>query len=212
MGFTIAARHGLDSFAAIREKKPKLRISVRAAETDTTRFVIDEVLASEGFSLNDVEAWGGSLHLAGTPGDRTRLAGIRDGSIDCVFDEGIAPWMGAALDNGMIPIPVPAAAQERLTALGWRALSIPKTWHPALTADMPSIDFGGWPLYTHDRLPDDIAYRMCQSLDARKARIPFDSERTVELADLCNDSEVAPLDIPLHPGAECYYREQGALR
>ena len=98
-----------------------------------------------------------------------------------------------------------------MESLGWRTPPIPKSWHPALTADVPAIDFSGWPLFTHAGLPDEIAYRICQSLDAARARIPFDSERPVELADLCTDSDAAPLGAPLHPGAERYYRQKGAL-
>jgi TRAP-type uncharacterized transport system substrate-binding protein len=212
MGFAVSSKSGIRSLAEIREKKAPLRISVRAFETDTTRFVIDEVLASEGFSLKDVESWGGSLHLAGTPGDRSRLAGIADGSIDAVFDEGIGPWLGAALDHGMIALPVDRPAQRRMEELGWRIVPIPRTWHSGLAEDVPSIDFSGWPLFTHTSLPDEIAYRICQSLDANRAKIPFDLDRPVELEDLCNDSDFAPLDVPFHPGAERYYREKGALR
>jgi TRAP-type uncharacterized transport system substrate-binding protein len=212
MGFAVSAKSGIRSLAELHDKKVPLRISVRASETDTTRFVIDEVLASEGFSLKDIESWGGSLHLAGTPGDRSRLAGIADGTIDAVFDEGIGPWLGACLDQGMIALPVAEPAQARLQELGWQIRPIPRDWHPALTEDVPAVDFSGWPLFTHASLPDEIAYRICQSLDANRAKIPFDLERPVELADLCNDSDIGPLDVPLHPGAERYYKEQGALR
>ena len=61
-------------------------------------------------------------------------------------------------------------------------------------------------------LPDDIAYRICQAIDAAKGRIPWDSEQPVTLADLCDGNDAAPLGAPLHPGAERYYRERGALK
>src|SRR5688500_10285899 len=54
MGFAIAERTGVQSLTEIRERRLPLRISVRGADTDTTRFVVDEVLAAHGFSLNDV--------------------------------------------------------------------------------------------------------------------------------------------------------------
>ena len=212
MGFAVSSRTGLESLAAIRDRRYPLRISVRALDTDTTRFVVDEVLATLGFSLEDVESWGGSLHRAGTPGDRSRLSGIEDGSIDAVFDEGINAWAHTALSHGMRLLPIDAEAGRHMQDLGWRVGPIPTSWDKALDRDVPAIDFSGWPLYTRADLPEEIAYRVCKSLDASRSRIPFDSPEPVELADLCNDSDATPLDVPLHAGAERYYREQGALR
>lgn len=211
MGFAVARRTGLDSLAAIRERRYPLRVSVRALPTDTTRFVVDEVLAELGFSLGDIEAWGGSIHGAGTPGDPARLAGMADGAIDAVFDEGINAWARHALAHGVELLPVSQEAQARMRALGWAVGPIPRGWDARLDHDVPAIDFSGWPLYTHASLSDEIAYRICQALDAARGRIPFDSPDPVELADLCAGSEAAPLEVPLHPGAERYYREHGAL-
>ncbi len=210
MGFAVSARTGLESLSAIRERRYPLRVSVRGLDTDTTRFVVDEVLASLGFSLRDIEAWGGSIHRAGTPGDRSRLDGVADGSIEAIFDEGINAWR-AALAHGMRFLPVAPETARRMEELGWRTPVIPRGWDTGVDADVPAIDFSGWPLYTRADMPDEIAYRICKSLDAARSRIPFDSDRPVELADLCTDSDEAPLGAPVHPGAERYYREMGAL-
>jgi TRAP-type uncharacterized transport system substrate-binding protein len=211
MGFAVSSRTRLESLAAIKDRRYPLRISVRGLDTDTTRFVVEEVLATLGFSLKDIESWGGSLHRAGTPGDPSRLAGIADGSIDAVFDEGINAWARTALAHGLRLLPVDAQVARHMEDLGWRIGPIPRTWDKALDRDVAAIDFSGWPLYTRADLPDELAYRVCQSLDSSRSLIPFDSPTPVELADLCTDSEATPLDVPLHPGAERYYREHGAL-
>src|SRR5439155_3229459 len=101
MGFAISRRTGIESLAELGDRRYPLRVSVRGLETDTTRFVVDEVLATLGFSLRDIESWGGSIHRAGTPGDRSRLAGAEDGSVDAVFDEGINAWARIAIPAGM---------------------------------------------------------------------------------------------------------------
>ena len=212
MGFAVSIKTGLDSLAAIRARRYPLRISVRGLESDTTRFVVDEVLKTLGFSLRDIESWGGSLHGAGTPGDPTRLAGIQDGSIDAVFDEGINAWARVALAHGMRFLPIEGAPAQHMEGLGWRVRTIPRSWDAGMDQEVAAIDFSGWPLYTRASLSDEIGYRICKSLDANRAKIPFDSRDPVELTDLCTDSDAAPLDVPLHPGAERYYREQGALR
>ncbi len=212
MAFAIAGRTGLSSLTEVRDRKYPLRVSVRSVDTDATRFVVDEVLATLGFSLQDIESWGGSLHRATTPGDPSRLRGIEDGSIDAVFDEGIQTWARVALAHAMPLLPIEEAAQRRMEALGWEVRTIPAGWDRQLDHDVLAISFSGWPLYTHESLPEEIAYRICRSLDAARPRIVFDYPTPVQLADFCTSTDAAPLGAPLHPGAERYYREQGALR
>jgi TRAP-type uncharacterized transport system substrate-binding protein len=211
MGFAIAERAGVGSLAEIRERRLPLRISVRGADTDTTRFVVDQVLAVHGFSLQDVEAWGGSLQRSGNPLDAGRLQGIADGSIDAVFDEGIGAWAHLAFEHGMRLLPIGQDAEQRMVELGWEIKPIPRGWDARLAEDIPAIDFSGWPMFARADLPDEIVYRICQAIDSAKARIPWDTEEPVTLADICNGNDAAPLGAALHPGAERYYREHGAL-
>jgi TRAP-type uncharacterized transport system substrate-binding protein len=211
MAFAIAERTGLRTLAAIRERRYPLRVSVRAARSHATRFVIDEVLGSLGFSLHDIESWGGSIHSSPTPSDSSRLEGIRNGTLDAVFDEGITGWMPLALQAGLRPIPIGAEAQKRMTTLGWDVRSIPRARFPELEADVAAADFSGWPIFARNDVSEAAAYQMCRALDAARALIPWDSDEPVQLADLCGKSAAAPLGIPLHPGALRYYAEHGAL-
>src|SRR4029077_2626443 len=71
MGFAVASSAGVSSLAQIREKKVPLKISVRRNLAHATRFLIDQVLEAEGFSLKDVESWGGKLHYADSPSEST---------------------------------------------------------------------------------------------------------------------------------------------
>src|SRR5439155_26413906 len=97
-------RIGLTSLAQAKGQRLPLRLSIREDPTHSTRVLVDQILALYGFSLADVEAWGGSFQLNGPPGDPRRLAAIRDGEVDVVFDEVINSWFDEALGNGMHPI------------------------------------------------------------------------------------------------------------
>lgn len=211
MAFTIAERTGLASLAAVRDQRYPLRVSVRAAPTHATRFVIDEVLRMLGFSLGDIESWGGSIHYAATPSDQSRMDAIRDGTVDAVFDEGLTGWVPWGLRFGIRPLPVPTDALNHMTALGWEARIIPRARFPELEADVPSVDFSGWPIFTREGVSDAAVYQMCRALDAARDLVPWDSEGPVQLSDLAGTSEAAPLGIPLHPGALRYYQDHGAL-
>ena len=60
-------------------------------------------------------------------------------------------------------------------------------------------------------LPEQAAYGIARALDGARGRIAFDSEHPVSLEEICRDSDTTALDVPLHPGAERYYTERGAL-
>lgn len=211
MGFAIAERTGIKSFADIRERRYPLRISLRENDQHATRFVVDQVLGAAGFSLKDIEAWGGAFEYVDTPSHPDRLEGIRTGRLDALFDEGIKGWGPIALQHGMQLVGLDSAAQQRMQELGWGLWPIPQSRLPALQNEVMAVSFSGWPIYTHASLPDEVAYRMCAALDAARPTIPWDSEGPVELCDLCTSTDAAPLDVPLHPGAERYYREHGCV-
>lgn len=73
------------------------------------------------------------------------------------------------------------------------------------------VDYSGWPIVTHEGLAEELAYRIVAVLDRIREEIPYDSTRVPPMSSLCRSTEEGPLDIPLHPGAEQYYREKGYL-
>jgi TRAP-type uncharacterized transport system substrate-binding protein len=210
--FAVSDRLGLPSVAAIGERQVPLRISVRADPANSTRFVVDQVLGAYGFSLADIERWGGSLQLIGGPRDPARIQEMRDGTLDAVFDEGISGWGHLALECGMRFLPLGDAAESRMKELGWPLIGVSRAEFPELTENVVAVSFSGWPLFTRADLPDDLAYQMAKALDAARPLVAWDSESQVELRDLCVSSDTCPLDVPLHPGAARYYQERGALR
>jgi hypothetical protein len=165
-----------------------------------------------GFTLANVESWGGSLQLNGPPMDPRRLAGIGDGSIDIVFDEGIIGWLEVALEHGMISLTLEDRVMRQMVAIGWRRVILPKARFPLLARDSECIDYSGWPLYTRASLPDEAAYKICAAIAERADEIPWEAGAYTGLDQLGRDTEATPLDVPLHPGAARWFREQGYIR
>ncbi len=90
---------------------------------------------------------------------------------------------------------------------------IPKGQFPSVTEDIPTFDDSGWLLFCGADIPDELAYMTVAAIDEQKADIeelfpePFwGMTGPVDLKELATS---AP--IPLHPGAEAYYREHGEL-
>jgi hypothetical protein len=202
-------RLGLTSLRQLAEEKRPVRVSIREDTTHSTRVLVDQLLPHYGFTLADIETWGGSYQTNGGPGDPRRLAALRDGSADIVFDEGIVTWLNVALENGYKPLQLDEEALAKLEAVGWRRSVLPKARYPLLDADSVSIDYSGWPLYTRASLPDEDAYKICVAIAAREAEIPWDTDAYTGLDQLGRETEATPIDVPLHPGAKRWYREQG---
>ncbi len=211
MLFAVSERTGLSSITEIGERKYPLKVSVRRSAIHGTRFVVDQVFQANGFSLRDLESWGGSIHYADGPFDEARLDGVRDGSIEAVFDEGVRGWAPLALEHGMRFLDLDPASRGQLKQAGWAVVPV-QTALPEVKEQIMCPSFSGWPIFTRESLSADIVYLLVQALEEAGDRMVWDTEERVTLADVCTGTAAAPFDVPLHPGAERYYRERGYLR
>lgn len=212
--YLIHPRTGITSLAQVKEKRFPLRLSTREDTTHSTRVLIDQTFALYGFSLADLESWGGSLQVNGGPGDKRRMDALHSGTVDAVFDEGLALWFDEALQCGMRPLTLDEAAFEKLQAIGWRKVVIPaKKLYPHLEADCACIDYSGWPLYANASLPDEDAYKVLDAIHAREREIEWeDSNHWAPhqgMGPLGMETESTPRDVPLHPGAARWFKEHG---
>jgi TRAP-type uncharacterized transport system substrate-binding protein len=203
-------RTGIRSVADIKAKKYPLRVSVREDPTHSTIVLIDQIFALHGFTLADIESWGGKLVRCGGPGDeRRRLEPMARGEIDAVFDEGIKVWLSEALAAGLAPIGFDASEYEQLGKLGWRRVTVPKSVFPGLPHDVDTLDFSGWPIYCNASLPEQMAYDICAAVAARDAEVPWEKMAGGNAIQAVTETDATPMDVPLHPGAERWLREQG---
>jgi TRAP-type uncharacterized transport system substrate-binding protein len=207
MVFAVHPRSGIHSLAEIKSSRYPLRISVREDPTHSTHVLIEQAFALHGFSLKDIETWGGRLILCGGPSDPRRLEPLARGEIDAVFDEGIKVWLNEALAAGLVPIEFNADEFAAMGKLGWRRVVLPKSRFPGLAKDIDTLDFSGWPIYANASLPEKTAYDICAALAAREAEIPFEAGTKGSALQMVSDSDTTPMDVPLHPGAERWYRE-----
>lgn len=201
-------RTGLTSLAEVKEKKYPLKLSIRADEKHGTRVLIDQGLAMLGFSVQDIERWGGELVFCNRPHAEERLQAMRDQTIDAVWDEGIGGWLPIALHSGYKLLELGEPVIQHLEALGWRRAPISPDRFPDLERESMGIDFSGWAMYTRASLDNDLAYRFCQAIADREADMPWEDSYQ-GLGHLGQDTDAAPRDVPLHPGAARWYRDHG---
>jgi TRAP-type uncharacterized transport system substrate-binding protein len=131
--------------------------------------------------------------------------------VEAVFDESVRQFIPKAIPLGMRFLSLDEPVLQEIETLGFRRSVMPKSRFPDLPTDVLTIDYSGWPVYTHADVPDDLVYAYCRAMDARKDRIPWQQPGPLPLDRMCRDTPEGPLDVPLHAGAERYWREVGYL-
>ena len=212
MLFAVKDDTGLKSLREIRARKFPLRVSLRAQPDHSLHVIVNHVLETAGFSLDDIVSWGGQVRYdAGMAYGANRIGAMQRGEIDAIFDEGASAWGNMALELGMNFLSLDESMLERLESLGLRRGLIQQKYFPKLAADVPSLDFSGWPIYTHRDTRDAMVADFCRALDESKERIPWAQQAPLPLAQMVRDTPEGHLEVPLHPAAERFWREHGYL-
>jgi TRAP-type uncharacterized transport system substrate-binding protein len=217
VAFAVHESTGITSLSQIKQERFPLKLSTRrVAQSDpkenSTMFTVMAALRCAGFTLADVQKWGGKIQLTARPSDPLRRATIASGAINAIFDEGIKSWGQTALDNGFRYLPVDGAVLRPLAAMGYRSVMMSKLGFRGMSEDVQTLDFSGWPMIVRADMRHDVAYALCEAIEKRKDVIPTDNYKPLDIAQLCANDEEAPYDVPLHPGAKRFYRERGYLK
>jgi hypothetical protein len=206
----VSAELGVRSLDELIEKRPALTVSV--ADNDCVNFAIRALLKAHGLKLEHFLAWGGTVDPVARPSNPRRREGIISGKLQLVIDEGLDSWGQLALEHGMTFLPLSQKALTRLERYGFRRARLAGgRLQGNVDGATEVIDYSGWPIVTHTGFPDELAYQFAAVLDRIREEIPYDCDRIPPTSSLCRNTEEGPLDIPLHPGAERYYREKGHL-
>jgi TRAP-type uncharacterized transport system substrate-binding protein len=147
----------------------------------------------------------------GLPKSPNRLGAVQRGEVDMIIDEAVGSWVDTALESKMVILPFDEPLLERLEGLGFRRAIISKARYTELKEDVPTLDFSGFPVYTHANVPDSIVTSICSALEPRKEKIPWQEEGPLPLDRMCRDTPEGPLTIPLHSAAERFWRARGYL-
>ena len=211
--FAVKSALGLTRFEDIAARRAPLRVMLRGQKDHCLHDMLDDIAAAAGFSVADLDAWGGTVRReGGLPfPDGPKFQALAAGEIDAIFDEAVQEWTDAALDAGMTILPLAEETVRKLEALGYRRGIIEKRLYPRLPADVLTLDFSGWTIFVHAEASDALVESICEALDARKHLIPWQGDGPLPVERMCRDAPDTPMDVPLHPAAERYWRRRGYL-
>lgn len=209
LAFAVTERSGLTSLVDIRERRFPLRVFLRGHPRSSVHSIVNQVLFAVGISLEDIVSWGGEVRYEARLPDR--IGAVKRGEVDAIFDEAVGTWVNMALDLGMRFLHLEGPLLQHLEKLGFRRAALTKVEYPKLVQDVTTLDFSGWPIFTHVKVPDEVITPFCAALEERKDRILRKADSPLPLERMCRDTPEGPLDIPLHSAAERFWRERGYL-
>lgn len=121
---------------------------------------------------------------------------------------GVASIRDLATAIKIVIVPIPADVVARVGDPAYQPGTIPANTYTGQTEAVPTATIKNF-LVTHSGVPNDVAYTMTKAL--------FDNLDTLAAAHsaakaISRDDAIKSLPVPLHPGAERYYREVGLLK
>lgn len=212
LGFAVSGKTGLKTLGDLKRTRYPLKVSLRGQPDHSVHLICNQVLSAYGMSFDDIVSWGGKvLYTEGLPYVPERLGAVERGELDAVWDEALPLWAPRAIEMGMRFLAIDEPQLKTLEADGLRRAAITDEEYRGLGDTVWTLDFSGWPVFCLASARDEMIYNFCAALDARKARVPWFGEGPMPLDRLCKDGKDGALYLPLHPGAERYWRERGYL-
>lgn len=204
-----ADEYGIRSFADIAEKKPPIRIALNQQGNYQNIRAAEETFKAYGFSVEDIEKWGGNVAYQAS-GDGIAL--LADRKVDMFFTSIFIPDsritdLSRTLDLVWVPMD-----QDKLQPvaddLGILTSTVEPGEYDFVTEAQPTLAVQS-DIVTNPDVPAQDIYKFVKALDENQQQMkeihPSMSDFSPELMIKVQEQ------VPLHPGAEQYYREKGLI-
>jgi TRAP transporter TAXI family solute receptor len=121
---------------------------------------------------------------------------------------GVASIRDLATSVKINVVAIPAEVVGKIGDPAYQVATIPANTYTGQTADVPTAAVRNF-LVTSDKVPADTVYAMTKALFANLDQMvaAHSAAKSISAADAAKG-----LPVPLHPGAERYYREAGLLK
>lgn len=194
-----SADSGIKTLADLKGK----RVSVGAARSGT-ELNARAILKAGGLSYKDLAKveylpFGESVEL------------IKNRQLDATLQSaglGVASIRDLATTVSIVVIPVPADVVKKVGDPAYQPAVIPANTYNGQTTDIPTAAIANF-LVTHSGVSNDLAYNMAKALydNLDTFHAAHSAAKVVQLKNA-----VVGMPVPLHPGAERFFREKGVLK
>lgn len=193
-----AADSGIKTLADLKGK----RVSVGAPKSGTelnARAVFKAAgLSYDDFSRVEYLPFGESVEL------------IKNRQLDVTLQSaglGVASLRDLATAVKIVVVPIPADVVAKIGDPAYQPATIPANTYQGQTEAVPTAAVRNF-LVTHSDVPDDVAYTMTKALFENLDQLVAAHKAA---AAIKREEAAKNTPVPLHPGAERYYREAGLL-
>lgn len=204
---TVESRIG--SLAQIKEQCIPVR--VLTVSLDNVSGVLPRrILSHYGLSPEEIVNWGGKFHTMDVPYGSC----IRENDVDLIISPvymGYTPvaryWQEASILLNLRFLSLPDELIDELCREGnGRRANMPHGLLRGLDRDIATYSQPELMVYGRSDLPEDFAYELARAYDENSSAF---LETRIHIA--YNPRNVWQTLVPLHPGAERYYRERGYM-
>jgi uncharacterized protein len=207
-----ADANGIKSWADIAAKKPKMRLAInRPDNPQTTIGGPYEVMKAHGFTIGDIEKWGGSYVLGNSS---IGLDAIVDGKADVFMNArnlGDSLVKDIAGKRALLWIDGDRAViQKASDTFNNKADMVEKGTYPFLDKDYPTVRM--WvSLLAGSHVSDEVVYKYVKALAENEKRVQ-DIGGSLKTSFTAAKMATNPANLPYHPGALRYYKEKGLVK
>ncbi|HTG98072.1 MAG TPA: TAXI family TRAP transporter solute-binding subunit, partial [Burkholderiales bacterium] len=207
-----ADANGVRSWADIAKKKPKMRLAInRPDNPQTTIGGPYEVMKAYGFSINDIEKWGGSFVLGNS---QIGLDAITDGKADVFMNarnlnDSLVKEIAGKRDLLWIDGDR-ATIQKAADTFSNKADMVEKGTYPFMEKDYPTVRM--WvALLAGSHVSDEVVYKYVKAVAENEARVQAIGG-SLKTSFTAQKMATNPANLPYHPGALRYYKEKGLAK
>lgn len=210
MNQSFAEEYGITSMQDIADKKPPLRVVIN--QQGNTQGVVPAraIFEAYGFSFEDIESWGGQIFYESS-GPGVEL--LADRRVDMYFNGTLIPNSDLAEVARSVDLTWVEMDEGKLQQVG-KEWGLPLATTPAgtyefLAEDQPTLSIPHEMISNPD-VPAQDVYKLVKAVYENQEQM---SSVHPGMAEFSSEVmvQVRESGIPLHPGAEQFYREEGLI-
>lgn len=202
-------KNGIKSVADIAEKKIPVRVITNPVGS-LAEYNTRQVLEAYGLSYDKIKEFGGSVEL--TSNDVIKST-FQNGTADLhvlAMTKAHPVITEMALQTDVTLLPMEDNIREWFAQYGYENIDFPAGEFKGQDADVPSVGFVA-SYYAHKDLDEDTAYTLAKVINENKDAL-VQGHSSVSDFDPAKAGNEEMLGVPLHPGAEKYYKEAGLIQ
>jgi TRAP-type uncharacterized transport system substrate-binding protein len=214
--FIVAEETGISSIAEIRSREYPLKLATRLASYGSINFIATQILDYYRITPTALQDWGGGIVQAGAA--YSAVEQLVRGDADAILNQvGVSIWEKLARAKRVRFLAFDEELVQQLEHdYGCIRAYIKKGRFTGVEHDVLCLDWSDLIVFVSEELRFDIAYNLARVMIETKDTIeqlmytPGEAyshlTAPVEPGFVCRD-----LEVPLHPGAEQWFREHGYL-